>query len=501
MASAIATRGIRTRRRDPDSRLSVGLSLSHLLNTVEFQPPGFSAAATLIVRRLRDPMPRQLEANAWAIAATRPWERAAQDELAELSRGAARPARGFVPLNANAVLFADQGELLACLAVDLLRGIAPALWWWRAILRTLPVNAMDAVFAAWVREARYVPAMLAHLALAGNAVEVVSVFSPSQALIIFKEVARAFEIEHLCAGFERPFENSVPAPGERASGTSRSSRESIRAGTSLREFQESEPAPWRVLLPESQVPPTLSAEHSVLLAVSLLLQDSPRIVRARSFGGSLVQWRKSLLRANAERREHAPTKHSERAVAQPSTFGDGPRLTGEEQPSRERHREAIHFLAPTEFDQLIPSPAPPSAVKAGTVSFEASGSRGADLPHELSGRAIVSFPPGQISAGASASISESVTKEQSLETHCSIEARALQPSLNQQETVPSTISRLDSADDAAPTPSPCERFSTELGGVLFLVNLLKSLELPRSLEAAADVSLQLTACELLELIA
>src|SRR5258706_8577387 len=103
MAGAVATVPIRSRRRDPDSRLSVGLRVSHLLNTVDMQPPGFSPSATLIIRRFRDPMPHQLQPDAWAIHSAMAWERAAQSSLSELSRQAARPASGLVPLNSNAV--------------------------------------------------------------------------------------------------------------------------------------------------------------------------------------------------------------------------------------------------------------------------------------------------------------------------------------------------------------------------------------------------------------
>src|SRR6266704_2533144 len=199
MAAAVTTIPLRSRRRDPDSRLSVGLRVSHLLNTVDFHPPGFSPSATLIIRRFRDPMPRQLQPDAWAVQSALAWERAAQSELSDLSRRAARPASGFVPLNSDAVLFVDQGELLACLANDLLRGSASSLWWWRAILRSLPSSALEAIVTAWQRDARYVPSTLAQLVSRGEAVSVVSAFSPAQAWAVFREVARSFEIVNLCS--------------------------------------------------------------------------------------------------------------------------------------------------------------------------------------------------------------------------------------------------------------------------------------------------------------
>ena len=499
MDSAVATRAMRTRRRDPDSRLSVGLSMSHLLNTVDFEPPGFSAAATLIVRRLRDPMPRQLKPDAWAIAATRPWERAAQSELAELTRRAARPAQGFVPLNANAVLFADQGELLACLALDLLRGRAPTLWWWRAILRTLPGTALDTIFAAWRREARYVPAALAHLAAEGKAARVVRAFSPAQALTLFQEVAHAFEIEPLSAVFDRPLDRSILPGPENAPASRSHSPESAREESPSEEFPA--PPPWRALLSESQVPPTLDAEHSVLLGVCLLLQQSPRILRTRSFPQSLARWRKSLLRPGIEPRECAPTKHSEQPSGQRLTHSDGHRLAVEEQPSRERGQESVPFLAPTELQHCLPPAIPPVDPQVGAISFETPVRKSADIPHEVSEQAAICSPSGQIPASASRSFSEPATQTRSFEPSVRSLPHVSQPTSFQQESLPASIPDPDADRESVPIPLPCESFPTELGGVLFLVNLVRSLDLPSRLEAETGCSLQLTACELLELIA
>ncbi len=59
---------------------------------------------------------------------------ALQSALNELARDAARPARGAVPAQAAAVVFADRAELLACLACDWCAGRAAERWWWRDLL-------------------------------------------------------------------------------------------------------------------------------------------------------------------------------------------------------------------------------------------------------------------------------------------------------------------------------------------------------------------------------
>lgn len=127
------------------------------LDNADLRPRGLPPGAILIVRRLADPAPGLL----WQGA---PWQ--AGQRWGEHARGAverhwshaARPAREPVPPNAQAVWFADAGEWLACLSVDMALGLAP--WWWAAWLRR-PVPYRQATL--WRDEARWLPAALAYL--------------------------------------------------------------------------------------------------------------------------------------------------------------------------------------------------------------------------------------------------------------------------------------------------------------------------------------------------
>lgn len=127
------------------------------LDNADLRPRGLPPGAVLIVRHLADPAPGLL----WHGA---PWQ--GGQRWGEHARGAveghwshaARPAREPVPSDAQAVWFADAGEWLACLSVDMARGLAP--WWWAAWLRR-PVPYRQATL--WRDEARWLPAALAYL--------------------------------------------------------------------------------------------------------------------------------------------------------------------------------------------------------------------------------------------------------------------------------------------------------------------------------------------------
>ncbi len=88
------------------------------------------------------------------------------DPLAALARRAVRPATaGRVGAAVDAVWFADDAELLACLARDAMGGLLPLQWWWAALLG----RAADAMGARqhWQASARVVPQAMAALAPSG----------------------------------------------------------------------------------------------------------------------------------------------------------------------------------------------------------------------------------------------------------------------------------------------------------------------------------------------
>src|SRR4051812_48079499 len=106
------------------------MRLERALAGADFNPPGLPASAILCVRRLSDRGARPTRASAGGGAlAFAEWQRPVADAIERLARNAASPARGPVPADAEAVIFGDRAELLACLAADWCGEAAPARWW------------------------------------------------------------------------------------------------------------------------------------------------------------------------------------------------------------------------------------------------------------------------------------------------------------------------------------------------------------------------------------
>ena len=124
-------------------------------------PPTLPDAAILCLRRV------QVRADLQQALHGRSARQASvQQQAAAAWSAAARPARGPVSLDSAAVWFADEAELLACLAQDLLLNATQA-WWWAALLG--PAVDAHAVQRRWLAQAAAVPAALQQLAARGLA--------------------------------------------------------------------------------------------------------------------------------------------------------------------------------------------------------------------------------------------------------------------------------------------------------------------------------------------
>jgi hypothetical protein len=124
------------------------------------------AGAILCVRRLRDPRPHRVSLAAGQ-APPAEWARAVAETLADLARRAARPARGPAGADAEAVIFDDRAQMLACLAADWCRGSIAAWWWWRALIGTS--SDAEAIVRAWRQYPAHIAAAVEEAARLGVA--------------------------------------------------------------------------------------------------------------------------------------------------------------------------------------------------------------------------------------------------------------------------------------------------------------------------------------------
>lgn len=242
-------------------RLRAQFALHRLLADAE-APARLPPGAILIARRARLALPPRGSGRPV------PGLDCALDPLVEQ---AARPARGFVPAGAQAVLFEDEAELLACLASAFANGVLVDQWWWSGLLQGRSDAA--AVTTAWLDRPRAVAAALDMLDRRGEAALVVTRLGEPFSLAI----AHAIVVAH-----------DLPQLSEAA--LTAASAIQVDAAPSQSVAQTLSLAPWRELglnIETSTLPPRL--HWPIILAAGL--RRAPAMVRSARFVRQVAEWR------------------------------------------------------------------------------------------------------------------------------------------------------------------------------------------------------------------
>ena len=132
-----------------------------VMEQAALRPHGMPPESILCVRHFHDPLPGTLLLGVRRGRAVRQWQAAANAALTRLYRQAHAPAHGPVPPSAQAVLFRDQAEVLACLTRDWLTGRVLGRWWWQRWLQKRPIA--EAVTHTWLEHLVDVPPAFAQL--------------------------------------------------------------------------------------------------------------------------------------------------------------------------------------------------------------------------------------------------------------------------------------------------------------------------------------------------
>ncbi|WP_438042902.1 hypothetical protein [Sorangium sp. So ce128] len=246
--------------RDP---LAVRLRAESLLGAVDLRPSWLPPAAVLIVRSLRVRSSAVFDRGVDA-SVLRAWERALQAEVDRVARGAARPAREAVPAGAEAVLFNDHAEMLACLARDACDGVIAERWWWAGRLHA---GGAERLVAGAFREApEHVPGALSVLARSGDAVRFVEALTVEERRAVLLPMLEVHGLPALRAVFEAAPEG---ATSERAPGEDRGE------------------LAWRAVVPERMTGETYA---DALVLVGLMLVRAPSRVRSGAFAEAARRW-------------------------------------------------------------------------------------------------------------------------------------------------------------------------------------------------------------------
>lgn len=436
--------------------------------------------ATLCIRKLYDPLP----GTCWLSGHNGPpeqWEQALAANLNRLASGAVRPVRGAVHPSAEAVLFMDPAEMLACLTSDWVAGTAPAHWWWSVVLRGRDIGVY--VRQQWVESPQLVPAALELLECNGIAVPFLRQLGEGVAFQVLHNVLRCHGIPPpslATTSGTRPQVDMIGLEGSeigkrtvrvepgKSSGEEPASqtditgfpKDSERTSDTSNRVAPGEPwLPWVRKSYRDELPVVARA----LLGCSLLLRCSPAVARSHLFHARFSSW------------------------FQHASAGMEPALrNGEVGSSSSRYLNTLlgaGFAVP-EHKRRLPDSSPPSldtrSIEPPTVN-----------PAEPGGRLSQGFDdvsPEQVNSLGDAAAPSSETE--------------LSPASDSVVRAPSPDSpHLDIPLPQLDTGALPLSFDTSLGGVFFLLNVATLLGYYADFTAPLDTGLELNVWDFLTLLA
>jgi len=474
--------------------------LSFLFNTVDFSAPGMPPSGILLVRHMEDPLPGKLTAHENAHRANPGWEQAVKDVLIKKYRGAARPVRGFIPADAEAVFFEDEGRMLAALALDIGRGRAGNRWWWKVILRRLHLLPSPDLKTLFCSRIIYLPAIMHHLSEWGTVAAVMDTLSTAQTRAVLAELGRQYGLDEIITpvlqkkemhrhdGFPR-HPGSLKEKQEEKPVSHRFIKnrqpfdpaEALETGGS---FNISVKAPWEQWFPSHAIPARMAGEREVLPGIALSLYHAPAKVRTPGFARLFQEW----WTYRRQQEEKIPVPAREREDVSLSTSPPPPYPAAAKQ---EKTKTAKPFL-------------PASGRDTGTLSQSPPGPGHVSPTHDNQGKEV----------NQPEAIPHKEKEIRKPKTGFSFKTKAQKPRFSgkirfeeeDHDTEPAQTGPVDTALPTMPIEKEAEKIETKqpitveastppdlgegvdtgLGGAFYLINVIERLDLLNSLKESVQ---------------
>ena len=469
--------------------LAFQLHLSRMLSSASWHPPGLPASAILCIRKFRDPLPGMLQGHRNDVRPPYAWEQAIAASLRQMAEHAARPIHGPVPISAEAALFADNAELLACLAWDWYKGTSH--WWWQNLLHGQDIQ--HTFLPTWLDTPEYIPAALHHLAVARKAPTFVRALSVNDVRSLFLRIVQSFALREIAqildAGAtellwgEQQQQNTpylAPPSGDVVSTERRHMAEVVteeqsetsqatnstsshykavaisqstdeKKHTSRRVQQQQlvsyetpvflNTAPWHTWVPESMDSDLSTAQQS-LLGIGLLLLRAPAIVRTTSFAQAVSHWWK------AEQHNH-PINTPTNPVVGTRCIASEPQFIARNAPQQTiEHREIENHITHRSSDSINTGNNPIVGTDVSRPGQKSVAQNPTDVRHER-------------------------IENESRATNCASDAINLVPTTSHipfSDEISEQVEGVASDADMLPLVYDAE-LETEFGGLLYLINL------------------------------
>ncbi len=263
--------GIRTlRMRGGAEQIRSRQRIESVVSVIATPSSGARPRELLVVRRVAPAVALSLDSSDSA----RAFRSAVEGQLSQCAANARRPWLHVDASTTDAVLFADEAELVACLVRDWLRGWVAERWWWRSVLWNLSVQE-------WLRR-HVVPrgeslvSALSLLAASSDAVGWMRELDDAEAEQAISSIVRAYALLGL--------EPSIPTPPRPPLSHDRSEILEIQKSSRILETQFALERLSRTV-PEARAL-GLGAPQRRLLTLALVLTRAPAWARSAEFAAA-----------------------------------------------------------------------------------------------------------------------------------------------------------------------------------------------------------------------
>lgn len=445
---------------DDINRTALRLRMEHLLGTVDLRPAGLPSGAILVVRKLEEPAP--LSTPALLQPSQSAWAERLRNQIATLYSAAARPALSPHTVNTTSVLFADAGELLACLTRAMLSGQALHQWYWQQLLRSVPgysqglLHSSSTLAALWCEHATFLPVALASLSTA-EARAGVALFSSSELSKVTHSLHADFDLPSKVLTVQMPDTSMSESSPDPSFATEQSGQAAITP-------------PWQQWLPVT-IHSALKPQAHYLLGLGLALYYAPAFARSTTFANQAASWLRAELSARQAGRNDVNSQLApERVDIELTTQTTSPQsleLATQQAGTDRAMSQAKQEKASTRFPTHQPS-----WQRVESTAGDA-GSEGVDseAPLDASAPQYLQFPENAFSISA--------------------------PTGGDARTPPSPQEVFMSEAQ----PLPLDGSPTELGGILYLVHVLTWLNLPGAWSGEGTLAKHLSGWAIVEAVA
>lgn len=481
---------------EPDVRLR----LSRIFNRIEFDSGQINPSEIMVVKNLDDPLPGKLPVKTGRYRLINDWQKAVQAQIKQLRKNAVRPTNGHLLDHSNAVIFKDISELISCLALDLITDNVRKHWWWNQLLKnfSMSTNLSHMLCSILSYDIHQLPSILESLYTWKSANEVLQAIEPVDASLLTITLARAFGQSNLVAilNSSSPLTGGAKSVNGKANNSAVTNLTSISTSTEgISTYSVIEPVLhrifWRQHLNDTPIAASIGRERSFLIGLGLIFHRKPWLVTSDVFQKQLNSlWNSSeyehSIHTNSNEQGHRyelPSERNKNTDNKSNDQSDTSKITADiscqskpEIPSKSGSKDL-----PTTAEGVKSIRSNDSLIEKQILDTDNSGSSLLES-QELTKITIdkKSISPSQKRSDADSVLTEEAPMADSV-------------------SISSAKSNLKSHHDEISHLDGNHRIATNIGGVLYLLNLMKFLDIPACFERDWQLASHVSPWVILEL--